>query len=216
VSLSPGTVALQSSVVHSVGKFLTKDADRFRRGKGTASPVLLAGELISVLAQAFPDRRIHAVGDAAYHGKPLLIAGATITTRLPAKAVLYALAPPRTGKRGRPQLKGDRIGGPAQIATLKRIRHTTPQKTPEESGVATTDRTRDRRDSLIASRWAILVVKILSRLVDGRFRVASFAADRCMATTSRGIQFLCNVHAWAGHLPLGWRDASGAVAAVWV
>jgi len=28
--------------------------------------VRLAGELISVLAQAFPDRRIHVVGDAAY------------------------------------------------------------------------------------------------------------------------------------------------------
>ena len=89
---------------------------RLWRGKGTASPVRLAGELISVLAQAFPDRRIHAVGDAAYHGKPLLIAGAAITTRGPANAVLYALAPPRTGKRGRPRLKGDRIGGPAQIA----------------------------------------------------------------------------------------------------
>ena len=98
---------------------------RLWRGKGTASPVRLAGELISVLAQAFPDRRIHAVGDAAYHGKPLLIAGATITTRLPANAVLYALAPPRTGKRGRPRLKGDRIGGPAQIAATASWRQVT-------------------------------------------------------------------------------------------
>jgi len=31
---------------------------RLWRGQGTASPVRLAGELISVLAQAFPDRRI--------------------------------------------------------------------------------------------------------------------------------------------------------------
>jgi len=98
---------------------------RLWRGKGTASPVRLAGELISVLAQAFPDRRIHVVGDAAYHGKPLLIAGATITTRLPANAVLYALAPPRTGKRGRPRLKGDRIGGPAQIAATASWRQVT-------------------------------------------------------------------------------------------
>jgi hypothetical protein len=98
---------------------------RLWRGKGTASPVRLAGELISVLAQAFPDRRTHVVGDAAYHGKPLLIAGATITTRLPANAVLYALAPPRTGKRGRPRLKGDRIGGPAQIAATASWRQAT-------------------------------------------------------------------------------------------
>lgn len=89
---------------------------RLWAGKGTASPVKLAGEMISVLVQAFPGRRIHVVGDAAYHGKPLLIAGATITTRLPANAVLYALAPAPTGKRGRPRRKGHRIGAPAQIA----------------------------------------------------------------------------------------------------
>ena len=75
---------------------------RLWAGKGTASPVELAGELIMLLAKEFPDRRIHAVGDAAYHGKPLLVAGATITTRLPANAALYAPAPPHTGRRGRP------------------------------------------------------------------------------------------------------------------
>src|SRR6476620_4770995 len=75
---------------------------RLWAGKGTASPVQLAGELIMLLAKEFPDRSMHAVGDAAYHGKPLLVAGATITTRLPANAALYAPAPPHTGKRGRP------------------------------------------------------------------------------------------------------------------
>lgn len=72
---------------------------RLWRGKGTASPVQLARELISILAQAFPDRLVHAVGDAAYHGKALLVPATTITTRRPANAALYALAPPRTGKR---------------------------------------------------------------------------------------------------------------------
>ena len=43
--------------------------------------------------------------------------GPTITTRLPANAVLYAPAPPRTGRRGRPALKGARLGTPAQLAT---------------------------------------------------------------------------------------------------
>jgi DDE superfamily endonuclease len=89
---------------------------RLWHGKGAASPVRLAGEMITVAAQAFPDRRIHVVGDAAYHGKPLLIAGTTITTRLPANAVLYALAPAPTGRRGRPRRKGRRIGNPAHIA----------------------------------------------------------------------------------------------------
>jgi DDE superfamily endonuclease len=89
---------------------------RLWRGKGTASPVRLAGEMISVVAQEFPDRVIHCVGDAAYHGRPLLIAGTTITTRLPVNAVLFAPAPPRTGRRGRPRLKGDRLGRPADVA----------------------------------------------------------------------------------------------------
>jgi hypothetical protein len=40
----------------------------------------------------------------------------TWTTRLPRNAVLFHLAPQRSGKRGRPRLKGDRIGVPAQAA----------------------------------------------------------------------------------------------------
>jgi DDE superfamily endonuclease len=98
---------------------------RLWRGKGTASPVRLAAELISILAQGFPDRRVHAVGDAAYHGKPLLVAGTTITTRLPANAALYAPAPPPTGKRGRPRLKGHRLGTPTEIAAVATWRHVT-------------------------------------------------------------------------------------------
>ena len=35
------------------------------RGRGTASPVQVARKLILLLAQEFPDRCIHAVGDAA-------------------------------------------------------------------------------------------------------------------------------------------------------
>ena len=57
---------------------------RLWRGQGTASPVQLARELISILAQVFPDRLVHAVGDAAaYHGKALLVPATTITTRSP-------------------------------------------------------------------------------------------------------------------------------------
>jgi hypothetical protein len=46
----------------------------------------------------------------------LLRAGTTWTTRLPANAALYDLAPPPTGKRGRPALKGDRLGKIAALA----------------------------------------------------------------------------------------------------
>jgi hypothetical protein len=86
------------------------------RGKGTASPVELAGQMMKILARAFPGRAVHGTGDAAFHGEPLAVAGTTWTTRLPANAALYGPKPPRTGKRGRPRVKGHRLGTCAQIA----------------------------------------------------------------------------------------------------
>jgi hypothetical protein len=88
------------------------------QGKGTASTVELAAHMITAIAARVPDRHLHVVADAAYHGKCLrdLPARVTWTTRLPRNAVLYQRAPARTGKRGRPRVKGDRIGTPAQAA----------------------------------------------------------------------------------------------------
>jgi hypothetical protein len=88
-------------------------------GKGTTTPVQLARTLVGLLARAFPDRSIHLVADAAYHGNPLqdLPERVTWTTRIQRNGVLYQPAPPPTGKRGRPRTKGDRIGTPAQAAT---------------------------------------------------------------------------------------------------
>jgi DDE superfamily endonuclease len=87
-------------------------------GKGATTPVELARTLVGLLARAFPDRAIHLVADAAYHGKPLqdLPARVTWTTRIQRNAVLDRPAPPPTGRRGRPRTKGDRIGTPAQAA----------------------------------------------------------------------------------------------------
>src|SRR5215471_5215160 len=81
--------------------------------------VSVAVALVTQLAEAFPGRAIHVVADAAYHGPALkqLPASVTWTTRLPANAALYALAPPRLpGERGRPCLKGLRLGTPAELA----------------------------------------------------------------------------------------------------
>src|SRR5512142_1172872 len=89
---------------------------RLWAGKSTASPVELAAGLLGPLTGEFADRRVHAVGDAAYHGRALLAAGASITCRLPVNAALFEPAPPRTGKRGRPRLKGAPLGRPAQLA----------------------------------------------------------------------------------------------------
>ena len=83
---------------------------RLWRGKGTASQPQLAAQMVKELARAFPGREVHGTGDAAFHGESLAIKGATWTTRLPANAVLYGPKPPPTGKRGRPRVKGGRIG----------------------------------------------------------------------------------------------------------
>lgn len=89
---------------------------RLWAGRGTASPVQLAGQMITTLANAMPGRMIHVVGDAAYHGIALVVPGATITIRLPANAALFAPAPPRTGRRGRPRKKGGNLGRPRDVA----------------------------------------------------------------------------------------------------
>jgi len=46
-----------------------------------------------------------------------VVPGTTWTTRLPINAALFATAPPRTGRRGRPALKGHKLGRPAALAT---------------------------------------------------------------------------------------------------
>jgi hypothetical protein len=83
------------------------------------SKVSQAAELVTMLAAAFPGRPVHVVADAYYHGSPVrdLPAGVTWTCRLMASAVLYGLAPPRLpGTRGRPRLRGQRLGTAAELA----------------------------------------------------------------------------------------------------
>jgi hypothetical protein len=82
------------------------------------SKVETAAALVRLLALAFPGRMIHVVADAAYHGPALrtLPGNVTWTCRIPRNAVLYDLAPPRTGRRGRPRSKGDRLGTAGDIA----------------------------------------------------------------------------------------------------
>lgn len=84
--------------------------------------VAIAAELCGLLAAVFPDRRLHVVADAAYHGKPLHTLPTTVswTCRLPRNAVLYALPPTPDGKRrGRPRTKGDRLGQVAELAATR-------------------------------------------------------------------------------------------------
>jgi len=76
-----------------------------RRQAAPASAVSAAAALVTLLAGAFPGRRIDVVADAHYHGPALrdLPATVTWTTRLPKNAVLFAPAPPRSASpAGRP------------------------------------------------------------------------------------------------------------------
>ncbi|MCQ4043255.1 hypothetical protein ACFOSC_20395 [Streptantibioticus rubrisoli] len=77
-----------------------------------------ARQMSELVAARHLDRIVHVVGDAAYVGEHLrgLAGQLTWTSRLKVTSVLHALAPPRTGKSGRPRTKGERLGTPADLA----------------------------------------------------------------------------------------------------
>jgi len=88
------------------------------KGSEDASRLEAARRLVEALAGALGERRIDVVADSAYAGKALraLPEAVTWTTRLRSNAALYQLAPPRTGKRGRPRAKGDRLPSLTRLA----------------------------------------------------------------------------------------------------
>ena len=92
-----------------------------RKGTDAASRLALGRQLVGRIAAAAQGRTVHVVADSAYAGQVLrsLPAAITWTTRLRANAALSELAPPRTGKRGRPRLKGE------QLPDLKTLAATT-------------------------------------------------------------------------------------------
>jgi DDE superfamily endonuclease len=108
------------------------------RPKTSASKPALARKLVELLAGRFPTRRLHLVGDAGYATRAL--AGLdpqqiTVTVRPRGDAALHQPPPPRTGRPGRPRVKGARLGSMAELAddpatrwqpaTLTRYGHTT-------------------------------------------------------------------------------------------
>ena len=90
------------------------------KGTASASRLWLARRMVTRLAREFPGRRVHVMADSAYAGEELkqLPDGVTWTTRLRANAALHELPPERTGRKGRPRKKGDRLPPLAKIAAV--------------------------------------------------------------------------------------------------
>jgi hypothetical protein len=95
-------------------------------GDPDRTPLILARELVDLVVARLEDRSVHLVGDAAYIGKPLqgLPTHVTVTARLRADAALYELAPPPTGKPGRPRVKGKRLPELVVLAAMTRYQWT--------------------------------------------------------------------------------------------
>jgi hypothetical protein len=88
------------------------------KGTMSASRLWLARRMVTRLAAGLPGREVHVTADSAYAGQELkeLPDGVTWTTRLRSNAALYDLPPERTGKRGRPRARGDRLPSLVKIA----------------------------------------------------------------------------------------------------
>jgi hypothetical protein len=100
---------------------------RLFRPKDQARPALdgerpsqpeLARTLIDMIIARFPARVVELIMDGAYASKAWrgLPERVTVTTRMRSNAAVFALAPPRTGKKGRPALKGVRLASLAKLA----------------------------------------------------------------------------------------------------
>src|SRR6266581_1513667 len=88
------------------------------KGTTSASRLWLARRMVTRRAAELPGRQVHVTADSAYAGEELkqLPGGVTWTTRLRSNAALHGLPPERTGKKGRPRVRGDRLPSLAKIA----------------------------------------------------------------------------------------------------
>jgi DDE superfamily endonuclease len=88
------------------------------KGTNSRSRLWLARRMAGRLAAALPGRQVRVVADSAYAGGELkgLPAGISWTTRLRKDAALHGLPPERTGRPGRPRMKGDRLPSLAKLA----------------------------------------------------------------------------------------------------
>ena len=111
IAYAANAVKYRPVAVPAPAKLVIKDTT-------SASRLWLARRMAQMIAQALPGRKIHVTGDAAYAGGELtkLPPGITWTTRLRKDAALYGLPPARTGRRGRPRVKGDKLPALGKLA----------------------------------------------------------------------------------------------------
>ncbi len=97
------------------------------KGPNSKSRLWLARRMAEKLAAALPGRQVRVVADSAYAGGELkgLPAGISWTTRLRKDAALHALPPARTGRPGRPRVKGDRLPSLAKLAATSEFSQVT-------------------------------------------------------------------------------------------
>jgi hypothetical protein len=110
------------------------------KGTNSKSRLWLARRMAERLAAALPGRQIRVVADSAYAGGELkgLPARISWTTRLRKDAALHALPPARTGRPGRPRVKGDRLPSLAGIAAAAEFSQVTVTRYGRTETVAAT------------------------------------------------------------------------------
>lgn len=96
---------------------------RVHRKNDPTTTVAHAAAMMRQIAGWLPERDFHLCADGAY----ATLAGAGLprthlTSRMRRDAALFEAAPPRTGKRGRPRLRGQRLPTPPELAAQARKR----------------------------------------------------------------------------------------------
>jgi hypothetical protein len=88
------------------------------KGSNSKSRLWLARRMAERLAAALPGRQVRVTADSAYAGGELkgLPGQVSWTTRLRKDAALHGLPPERTGRPGRPRVKGERLTSLAKLA----------------------------------------------------------------------------------------------------
>src|SRR5215469_6810006 len=109
------------------------------KGSNSKSRLWLARRMAEKLAVALPGRDIRVVADSAYAGGELqgLPARVSWTTRRRKDAALHGLPPARTGRPGRPRVKGDRLPSLVKIAATAKFSQVTVIRFGSNETVAT-------------------------------------------------------------------------------